>query len=313
MVEEEAEEIIEIRHKPRPKFLVSEIEYFAHFKIKPESDIVGNQSATVRQNLIREIKLRFPIVLKENSNLIGAFGYRHEQFKFSNTTDPEYPFFYRFDDKSLKRITFRLFWKKDLARERFFFSYLNSSFNSDRPAFGFLHKQLKLSVAGIYGKKLSEFKLIGGGVSFGYDFGEPAIFPMFMLNNDFSENWGYELLLPKSAQLRYSPNGKNHFFGTLDVQGASYYLQDSVFAGYNELEFRRSSVRLSTTYEREIHDWLWVGITGGYRYPINIFISEPRERRSDAIMVINANPTFYFNFSIFMVPPRALLDRGIGD
>jgi len=140
------------RFKPRPKFLELSFVSFTNFNVDTESDFLSSEKAVVSQNLIREFKLKFPIVLKETSNLIGGFGYRHEQFKFDKQSDPEFPLFDRFDDRSLKRISFKLYYKNDLDDKRFLFIYMNSSLNSDKPNFNFLAQQLKFSVSGIYGK-----------------------------------------------------------------------------------------------------------------------------------------------------------------
>ncbi|QSE99262.1 hypothetical protein [Fulvivirga lutea] len=314
LVIEEEGELVEAanRYKPRPKFLVFETEFINNFTVTSNSDEIGNAEANVSQNLIREGKIKFPIILKERTNIIGGFGYRHEQFKFNNLTDANYPLFERFDDKSLKRVTFSSYLKHDFNEKKFLFMYFNSSLNSDKPRFRYFLPQLKISLATLKGKRIGLHKEIGYGISFGYDFGQPAVFPLFMLNNDFSLHWGYELLLPKSAKLRYSPNVSNHFISTLELQGASYYLRDSVLESYNELEFRRSSVRFTLTYEREIHDWLWFGLTAGYRIPINIFLSEPGDRRADAVITIEARTAPYINFAIFLVPPNKLYNRAKG-
>uniref|UniRef100_UPI0040494859 hypothetical protein n=1 Tax=Fulvivirga sp. TaxID=1931237 RepID=UPI0040494859 len=300
------------RFKPRPKFLVYETELLRDFTVIPTSVVVGDAQANVSQNLIREGKLKFPMVLKERTKIIGGLGYRHEQFKFSEQSDDVYPLFTRFDDKSLKRISFSAYMQQILKDKKFVYIYFNSSLNSDRPGSENINYQLKWSVVGIYGKQRGPHKQLGFGASFGYDFGQPAAYPVLMFNNDFSLHWGYELLLPKSAKLRYSPNLSNHFIGALELQGASYSLQDSLFSGFDLLEFRRSSVRALLTYERELHDWLWFGVTAGYRFPINLFISEPGDRRADALMKIDADPTPYLSFSIFLVPPNKMYNRAKG-
>lgn len=297
------------RFKPRPKFFEINVVSFRDFLVEAETKDEGGESAQVSENLIREIKLKFPIILKENTNLFAGLGYRHEQFKFSDQTDPNFPLFKRFDDRSLKRTSFSLYFKRNLSEYKFLYMFLNSSLNSDKPGFDNLKDQLKLSITSLYGKKVSLHKQMGFGISFGYDFGEPAIFPVFSLNNDFALKWSYELLLPKSAKLRFSPTESDHIYSTLELQGASYHLRDSLLDEFGPLEFRRSSVRFTLNYEREIHDWLWVGATIGYRVPINIFISEPQARRRDALIIVNAQRAVYFNFSLFLVPPNKLYNK----
>lgn len=297
------------RFKPRPKFFEIGFESFDDFEVKAESDLIGDAEATVSENLIRQTKLKFPLILKDGLNLVGGFGYRHEQFKFQNLTDPNYPLFERFEDKSLKRLSFSLYLQKDLKGNKFLFMNMSSSLNSDIPGFRYFSNQLKLSITTIKGRQLTKNKQMGWGASFGYDFGQPAAFPVFMLNNDFAPKWGYELILPKSAKLRFSPNNSNHFITSLELKGASYHLRDSVFAEFDAVEFRRSSIRLTLSYEREIYDWLWFGVTGGYRMPINIFLSEPRKRRRDALITVDAANALYYNFSIFLVPPKKLYEK----
>jgi hypothetical protein len=252
------------------------------------------------------------MVLKDRTKIIGSLGYRHEQFKFSEQSDVNYPLFARFDDKSLKRISFSTYMQRLLGDSKFLYLYFNSSLNSDNVGSKNLINQLKWSVAAVYGKQIGPHKQLGYGVSAGYDFGEPAAYPVFLLNNDFSLHWGYQLMLPKSAKLRYSPNLSNHIIATLELQGASYNLQDSLLDDFKTLEFRRSSIRTTITYEREIHDWLWFGFTTGYRFPINLFISKPGDRRTDALMKIDADPAPYVSFSIFLVPPNKMYNKAKG-
>ena len=297
------------RFKPRSKFIELEFETINNFAIEAASDQFGDADARVNQNLIRNAKVKFPIILKKGVNLIGGLGYRHEQFKFSQQSEPNYPLFERFEDKPLKQISSSLYLKKTLKNNRFYFAFLNNSLNSDDPQFENFIDQLKSSVAFIYGKQVNPNKQVGYGLSFGYDLGQPSVFPLFIYNNDFSLHWGLDLLLPKSVKLRYSPSNEWHFYSIAELKGASYHLQDEVLEGFDQLEFRRSSVRLNLQIEREIHDWLWIGGTMGYRIPINIFISEPGENRSNSIIELEADATLYFNFSVFIVPPRKLYDR----
>lgn len=297
------------RFKPRPKFIEFEFETLNNFGVDATSDQFGDASGTVNQNLIRSADLKFPLIIKEDVNLIGGLGYRHEQFKFRGLSNPEYALFERFEDKPLKRISSSFYLKKNLQNKRFYFAFFNGSLNSDEPQFENFLNQLKSSFTFIYGKEANPNKQIGYGISFGYDLGQPTILPVFIYNNDFSLHWGLELRLPKSVRVRYSPSNEWHFYATSELKGASYHLQDEVLEGFDKLEFRRSSVRANLRIEREIHDWLWIGGTFGYRVPINIFISEPGENRSNSIIELDVESAFYYNISIFIVPPAKLFNR----
>jgi hypothetical protein len=300
------------RFKPRPKFVEFEFEVFNKFRVHSTSDLLGNGSSTISQNLIRQVKVKFPIILKKDINLIGGLGFRHEQFKFKDLSEPGYPLYTAFEDKPLKRIASSFYFKKNLSDKRFLFIFLNNSLNSDRPNLFALGDQLKSSVAFIYGKQAHPNKQLGYGVNFGYDLGQPSILPLFIYNNDFTLHWGLELLLPKQVKLRYSPSNKMHYYGTIELQGASYHIEERLIETIDKLEFRRASVRFNFRAEREVHDWLWVGVTFGYRMPISIFLSEPGERRNNSLVKIDASNALYTNVSIFLVPPAKLIKRAKG-
>ena len=300
------------RFKPRPKFIEFEYETFNNFSVRAKSTVIGDAGAVISQNLIRQVKLKFPLILKKDLNLIGGFGYQHEQFKFSQFTEPGYPLFTTFEDKPLKKISSSFYLKKNLKNKKFLFVFLLNSLNGDTPQFDSFFNQLKSSVAGILGKQVNPNKQVGYGLTFGYALGQPSVFPLFIYNNDMSLHWGLEMILPKSVKLRYSPSNKIHFYAITELQGASYHLQDLEIEGIDKFEFRRSSVRLNLRVEKEIHDWLWAGITAGYRIPISIFLSEPRQSRSNSIVQVDANNSTYYKFSIFIVPPARLYKRAKG-
>lgn len=300
------------RYKPRPKFVELEFEIQNNFEVQSSSELVGNAGATINQNLVRQAKIKFPLILKKEVNLIAGFDYRHEQFLFGSTTDPEYPLYVRFEDKPLKKVSSSFYFKKTLKGNKFFLGYLNNSLNSDEIRFRKFLNQLKSSIVLTLGKQVNPHKQIGYGLSFGYDLGQPLVLPVFFYNNAFSLHWGLEMLLPKSVKLRYSPSFKTHYYIFTQLQGASYHIQDEVLAGFDKLEFRRSSVRLNVRVEKELHDWLWFGITAGYREPINIFLSEPGQSRSNSIIKVHSSGTFYYNLSIFLVPPNNLYKKAKG-
>ncbi len=298
------------RFRPRPKFLEINHELFNRFATFSSSEVLGNSSALVNKNLIRKAKIRFPILMLSNLNIFGGLGYASENFSFKEIRDNNYPLYQRLENNSLKRIAANVIVKKDLDRNRFRFYYFNTSLNSDRPQFNNLLNQLKLSVTVVLGKDLNPYKQIGYGLSFGYDLGQPTVFPLFVFKNDFSLHWGLELLLPKKISLRYSPNESMHFSLFNEVVGGSYHLQDEPIAGFDNVEFRRSALRAGALIDREVHDWLWLGLKGGYNHPIQIFISEPGKRRRDSIVDVDANASVFFQLSVFMVPPRKTYEKG---
>jgi hypothetical protein len=300
------------RFKPRPKALEFEFEVLNNFGVVSKSKALGDAESTVTQNLVRYFGFKIPIIIKKDVNLILGMGYTHEQFMFSKGIVSEYPLFSVFEDKPLKQLSSSLYFKKTLPNDRFLFGYINGSLNSDGIEFRKVSDQLKSSITVIKGKQISPNKQMGYGLSIGYDFGQPLVIPLFIYSNDFTLKWGLELLLPKKVSLRYSPTNKIHLYGQIGLNGASYHIKERLIEGVDKLEFRRSSARFSFRVEREIHDWLWIGATVGYRVPLNIFISEPGEGRKNSLVKIDVSNTLFSNLSIFIVPPKKLYNRAKG-
>ncbi|MCG8399825.1 DUF6268 family outer membrane beta-barrel protein, partial [Bacillus atrophaeus] len=66
------------------------------------------------------------------------------------------------------------------------------------------------------------------GVSYSYTFGRPLILPTFALNKNFNDRWGLEAVLPVLIKLRYAQNDNFYWFNGIEVNGASYRLNNTV-------------------------------------------------------------------------------------
>ena len=217
--------------------------------------------------------------------------------------------FEKFEDRGLKKAGAELIIKKNLSNGKFIFAYFNGSLNSDKLQFSKFFDQLRSSLAVVYAKNPNVNKQVGIGLSFSYTFGQPTIFPLALYNNDFSLHWGLKIMVPKSIQLRYSPNEKVHLYYGAGLVGSSFNLQNKVVTGFDELEFGRTALRTGFNLEREIHDWLWVGVEVGYNIPLRLFITQPGGNASNALVDLKLDNSIYTNFSIFIVPPRKLLNK----
>lgn len=297
---------------PRPKILELEYQFARNIEAGSTSDLFGDADATIRENLIRGIKLKFPIALKEGLQVFGGFKYVHEQFTFRDVQNLDYDLYERLEDRPLKRVGFTVFLKKDLDDDRFLFAFADQSLNSDDPRFQNIGGQFKTTVSVIFGKNPNPHKQVAFGGAIGYNFGRASIFPLFIYKYSFNQHLALEMLLPKTVKFRYSPNIKTHLWAYVDLTGASYRLQDELLTGFDQLELRRSAATFNFSVEREIYDFLWFGITTGLSQPLNVFVSEPRKRSRDSLVDINPDPTQFFKFSLFLVPPRNLMNRAKG-
>jgi hypothetical protein len=118
-------------------------------------------------------------------------------------------------------------------------------------------------------------------------------------------------MLPVSLKLRYTKNEKNYLYGGFELSGASYRLNNegTPFNDYNKLHLFRSELRYILNYEREIHDWLWFGIEGGYRQNLRFNLNNGPRGSSDVIINNKLSGSPMINASIFVVPPRFFLKK----
>ena len=236
-----------------------------------------------------------------------GFSYFAEEYRFDNGGD--YSFYESLERKDLRSIGTSLYILKPFKGNKYFLFRASFKLNGDYfldhiPNADFL----KISVSPLVGWKHSPTVSYAVGAALGYNFGRPTIYPLFSYNRYFNKRWGIESVLPVNIKLRFKPNEKNIFYTYAEVKGASYTIQlnDQQY-GDAALHLRKSEVRFLLSYEREVHDWLWVGFEGGYRSNINFELSESNRRNSDVLVSNKFQGAPVFNLSLFIVPPRKML------
>lgn len=182
-------------------------------------------------------------------------------------------------------------------------------------------RYLKYSVAAIWGKRPTERKQWGIGVSRTYRVGELNYIPIVLFNwTDASNKWGTEILFPARAHVRRTINSRNMLFAGYELEGQSYrlYRNNDPSANFDmrreELEIRRGEIRLRLMYEFSLKGFVWVSVQAGYRinyrYDVDRLTDGAEIYRgfglvSDApyVMVNQLTNPLYFNVSLNLVSP----------
>ena len=176
-------------------------------------------------------------------------------------------------------------------------------------------KYLKYSAALIYGKRPSERKQWGIGLSRTYRAGELNYIPIFLFNyTDAANKWGSEILFPARAHVRRTINSRNMLFAGYELEGQSYRLYQMESIRNQDLEIRRAEIRLRLVYEFSLKDFLWMSVQAGYR--INYRYDVDRLSNGNEILrafgLLSKEPyvmqnkltnPLYFNISINLVSP----------
>jgi hypothetical protein len=176
-------------------------------------------------------------------------------------------------------------------------------------------KFMKYSAALIYGKRPSEKKQWGLGLSRTYRAGELNYIPILLFNyTDAANKWGTEILFPARAHVRRTINSRNMIFAGYELEGQSYRLYRMESIRNQDLEIRRAEIRLRLVYEFSLKDFLWMSIQAGYRinyrYDVDrlnngeeIFRAFGLLSKEPYIMKNTLTNPFYFNISLNLVSP----------
>ncbi|MFM8914618.1 MAG: DUF6268 family outer membrane beta-barrel protein [Flammeovirgaceae bacterium] len=168
----------------------------------------------------------------------------------------------------------------------------------------------KISATAIYGWKKHDRLQYGFGLARTYRIGELNYLPVFLYNYTFpSRKWGVEALFPARANLRRTFNSRTLAFFGYELEGNSYLIRNrgNEFAGFDNLELRRSELRLRLTFERSIKDFIWFSLQAGLRYNARFHVDSKEFFRGFGdqpyLFENTINNALYVNFSVNLVSP----------
>ena len=278
----------------------------------PTEPGLGEGSARLRKLEEIQFSARFPLSWKGRTTIVAGIEYLYEEYNFENPAELRYDLYENLENKHLNSLDGQVFVLHALGNRSFIGSRLGVELNGDYTDNKLpFWQQAKASVAAVYGWKRNAYTVYAVGAYYSYTWGSPAIYPVFVWNQTFNECWGVEAVLPQSLRLRRNLSRKTIFLLGGRVSGRSYHiLSDSPpLSDYPYLELRNSNAFLFLEFEQEIYDFLWFGITAGYRYNINFNVAEENAFNNSRILENKVGASPYFTLSLFAVPPRSLLNK----
>lgn len=280
-------------------------------------DYLGSSSAEVINDRRVLAKIKAPVVNTDKIKLAIGLNYFQEEFSFDDPETLQYPLYRSLEDRHLRSsaLSFNLILSSE--SNQYVMIRMKTELNGDYSGFTemFNEKYLKISFAAGMGWKKNAYLSYGFGIGYSYTFGRPSLYPVIQYNHTYNKHWGVELLAPLNVKVRYSINDKNYFKGIIEFKGAGYNLnfEDTAFQAYPDVELGWSEIRYLISYEREIHDWLWFGLSAGYRDNISFDVTEYQRKRNFIPFVPNERNylvesdvagAMVFNAKIFIVVPR---------
>ena len=192
----------------------------------------------------------------------------------------------------------------------------NYSLNNIQPL-----KYTRYSVLSVYGWKMHDRLIYGFGLARTYRAGEQNVIPLFMYNYTWpSRKWGVEAIFPARAHLRRTFNSRSMGFFGYELEGQTYRIANrgnefdqglpdqALPINPDNVELRRSEMRVRLMYERSIKDFIWVSVQAGVRANWLFNLDQGEFYRgftgNQPYLAENkiGNP-LYINFSINLVSP----------
>jgi hypothetical protein len=303
------------------KGLVLHLESLGDFSVKstlndqqPSKDV----STTVTKNRRAFVKAYAPLWNHPHLKVILGVNYDREEFQFK---DPAQSVFYQnLEDKGLKVIGTQLAVIRPIDEVHWFIARVKGELNGDYTSSELNVKDyLKTQAEFIYGWKRRPTFSWGVGAQLGYTFGRQSIYPVILYNRTFNQKWGVEALFPARVSVRRNVNPKTLLFGGYTVDGMNYNIKLRQPLANNEstLIVRETEVKARLRLEREIYDFLWFGLEGGYRYNYS-FNSLDQAGNDATVKFLGSRPKVidstlggapYASIELFLVPPRKFLSK----
>lgn len=290
-------------------------ERLPQFDIESESKDARIESGRgrVRRNNSFDARIYAPLVNRPQTKVIFGVDYALEEFNFEDVTPAAYPLYQYLEDKNLQTLGAQLAYLRSIDNRRFYLlrfkGELNGDWGIDGPKDDMIDYFRSTFEAG-YGWKKSPDYVIGVGFQIGYTFGRRSIYPAIIYNRTFNDRWGVESIFPANVRLRYNVNEKTLLYTGYRIDGASYnlYINEGPLSQFKEIELRRTDVKGLLRLEREIYDFLWFSVEGGFRQVYRNRVFDEVGSR-DEILDNDLAGAGYVRFELYAVPPRRFMEK----
>jgi len=298
-------------------------EFFGPFQLDTNlGDSIVQHDALLSHGL--RLEANFPIIStnKVIFSLGGSYLEQHYSWRDQTVADPN-PMYQTLSNGSIRNLSLQTTLFKPFDEKNFLLAQAQGDYAGD---WNFLSWQspafIKISATAIYGRKVSDRKMWGIGLTRTYRAGEVNYLPIFLFNyTSRSELWGLEILLPARADFRYNFSKRNILRVGLELEGTSYRLNDrkGFFANstrfpppqvIDRLELRRSDIRLRAIWDFPLKDFYRLSLSAGYRLVYRYNVDQGEIYRgfglvSDAPYLLenNMSGTFFISVMAALVSP----------
>lgn len=259
------------------------------------------------------LKVKVPILLKENFKLLAGASYRPEYYDLDNFSGEFAPEFAQIDGETMKSTAFQVLGTKSLNEYSYLTFRAKAKYNGDYQGFvNFDNRYAIYSASVMYGVKKSELLEWGVGLTFNTSFRNRFIaLPVFLYNRNFNQQWGIELFLPAIAKVRYNFSPSTIVLAGVNFGSRNYRInvdramntEAPVVADYI---LRHSEIQMGIEVEQKIIPWIWANARVGYQTNFQTTF----EARNEFATEFSIDPTNapFIRLGIFISPPDKLME-----
>ncbi len=242
-----------------------------------ETGTPAPQDFTVGSTHGLRISTLFPVISQNDLTVSLGFNYIESQYTFGNSfeagDDPLAQSLSR--SGALRSMGIGLTVFKPLDEKRFLLFSTRHDLNGDYWLDEFQPLgTIRHSIAGLYGWRRNDRFQSAFGISRTYLAGELNYVPIILLNYTAkNDKWGLEMILPSYAYYRRNLSTQSILRAGFSLQGATYRLQnrngqfqDESGTVLEDIELRRSELRLQAIFEQSLSGFVWIAFEVGYRY-----------------------------------------------
>ncbi|KAA9333436.1 hypothetical protein F0P96_10735 [Hymenobacter busanensis] len=306
------------------KGLVLHYERLADYSIKTTEfrnspDVNTNHNTTVTKNARAFVKAYAPLINHPHLKVVLGVNYDREEFNFK---DPAASSLYRnLEEKGLKVLGAQLAVIRPVDEVHWYIARVKGELNGDYTSGELtVPDYLKMSAEFIYGWKRTPNFAWGVGAQLGYTFGRQSIYPVILYNRTWNSHWGVESLFPARVSFRYNLTRSTLLYAGYTVDGYNYNikLREQLDNGLQTLIVRQNEIKPRLRLEREIYDFLWFGLEGGYRYNASFNALDETNNKGFSLFRGSARNLAvdntlggapYASLELFIVPPRKFLNK----
>ena len=293
-----------VQNKSRSKGLAIRYGYLGSGSLNSETDETGNSNNEFSKYENLEIKIKIPIIVKENLKVLIGYKFYQEGFDFTEIGSTNFTAISDININSIKQSSFSLIVNKSLNERNYLALQLRYTLSGNFSGVGsFKNRFAAYRVLGVYGIKPNEDFEWGIALSVSQSFRRFNVIPFVLLYKNFSPKWGFEALLPGFAFMRYNASPQDILLGGLQFGNKNFRLQIPE-EGTEGLDFAysRSNLKAAIKYQRRIIPWLWTSLQVGYQYNFNSRFEAQNDITPEFDLRLSNTP--YIQVGLFVSPHK---------